>query len=541
MEKYIELETIAKGTYGETFKVEYNKLFFCKKIYLTDNYKYGYTQDFVKEVMLLNENYTLLEIYDISTTNTALNDMYIIIQYYNNSLSDFIANHSFIPRHLTSTNISNILPSILQQLYNIHKIGFIHSDLKLDNILEKDGAICICDWGLSEYYGYPKAIKEYICSRYYKAPDIRISINVDLFGLGASMYYLLTGISMGYKDNLYDTDIDRKCISIKKRLSITEVGILKELIKPESKRPSAKKILMRHYNFIPVYIDNHIETINKLFKDIKIDSFDNSNLQDDVFYSSDLKRILFEKYTYNDLLNSKSFELEYLDDTFSYFYNHNIQVTTSKDNYMDGINKLLFCYFNINIDLNTFFQAISIFNMIHHDIDFNKYRLSDIIKIVLNYSCKICEPISFDIKLKNIQLEKIIDIEFIIIDIFRKKKIEFLPYTFYVYYYITKIIQKYSEYYRKYLRNLESICLSMLFIVLININTSKNINLHMLSLNIVFQATYFIMNNKLDISQDICKLIITHYKLIPNNYILNIIENQNFRKYLYNLSFNEIN
>jgi hypothetical protein len=250
---------------------------------------------------------------------------------------------------------------------------------------------------------------------------------------------------------------------------------------------------------------------------------------------------LFEKYTYNDLLNSKSFELEYLDDTFSYFYNHNIQVTASKDNYMDGINKLLFCYFNINIDLNTFFQAISIFNMIQHDIDFNKYRLSDIIKIVLNYSCKICEPISFDIKLKNIQLEKIIDIEFIIIDIFRKKKIEFLPYTFYVYYYITKIIQKYSEYYRKYLRNLESICLSMLFIVLININTSKNINLHMLSLNIVFQAIYFIMNNKLDISEDICKLIITHYKLIPNNYILNIIENQNFRKYLYNLSFNEIN
>jgi len=86
------------------------------------------------------------------------------------------------------------------------------------------------------------------------------------------------------------------------------------------------------------------------------------------------------------------------------------------------------------------------------------------------------------------------------------------------------------------LHDLESICLSMLFIVLININTSKNINLHMLSLNIVIEATNYIMNNKLDISQDICILIITHYKLIPNNYILNIIEKENFRKYLYNLS-----
>ena len=115
MDKYIELESISKGTYGETFKVEYNKLSFCKKVYLTDNYKYGYTADFVKEVMLLNENYTLLKIHDISTTNTKLTDIYIIIEYYNNSLSDFIANNRFFARHLTSINISNIMPTLLQQ------------------------------------------------------------------------------------------------------------------------------------------------------------------------------------------------------------------------------------------------------------------------------------------------------------------------------------------------------------------------------------------------------------------------------------------
>ena len=75
--------------------------------------------------------------------------------------------------------------------------------------------------------------------------------------------------------------------------------------------------------------------------------------------------------------------------------------------------------------------------------------------------------------------------------------------------------------------------------LLININISKNINLHILSLNIVIQATYYIMNHKLDISKDICKLIITQHKFIPEYYMSNIIENQTFRKYLYNVSIKE--
>ena len=191
-------------------------------------------------------------------------------------------------------------------------------------------------------------------------------------------------------------------------------------------------------------------------------------------------------------------------------------------------------YVTINIDVNTILQSISIFNIIQHDIDFNKYRLSDITKITLNYSCKLLESSSYNIKLKNMELEQIIDIEFMIIDIFRKKKIEFIPYTFYIYYYITKIIQKYSAYYQKNLQNLESISLSMLFIVIININKSNIINLHLLSLNIVIQAIYFIKNNKLDTSHDICKFIIRSFKTIPDIYITNIVEDILFRKYLTN-------
>jgi serine/threonine protein kinase len=170
----------------------------------------------------------------------------IIIDYYNHTLSDFIENHNFSAKHLTAIQITNIIPSLLNQLYNVHKTGFIHSDLKLDNILEKKGEICLCDWGLCEYYGYPKQLKTYQCTRYYKAPDKRLSINVDLFSLGASLFYLFTGLSHGYRDNLTNIDIEIKGFHLIKRLNRTEYNILKELIRIDVYRPSAKKILINY-------------------------------------------------------------------------------------------------------------------------------------------------------------------------------------------------------------------------------------------------------------------------------------------------------
>ena len=260
VKKYKNIERISKGTYGETFKVEFNDTYFCKKVYLIDDYRYGYTDDFIREILLLNGNITSLNLHDVSMENIHNDDIFIIIDYYSYTLSDFIENNKFNAKHLTSIHITNLIPSLLHQLYNVHKVGFIHSDLKLDNILEKKGDICICDWGLCEYYGYPKQKKTYQCSRYYKASDERLSINVDLFSLGVSIYYLFTGISIGYKDNIHNDDIEKKAFSLKKILNSKEYGILNDLIKRETERPSAKRILMKYYNFIPTYIDNNIET-----------------------------------------------------------------------------------------------------------------------------------------------------------------------------------------------------------------------------------------------------------------------------------------
>lgn len=532
--KYKELNKISKGTYGETFKVEFDNAYYCKKVYLIDDYRYGYTDDFIREVLLLNNNITLLKLHDIYIEKFHEDNVFIVMDYYYYTLSDFIENSTFTLKHLTTAHITNFIPSLLYQLYNVHKLGFIHSDLKLDNILEKKGQVCICDWGLCEYYGYPKQKKLYQCSRYYKATDRRQSINVDLFSLGACIYYLFTGISVGYKETIIRDDIEKKSFVLRKILNNIEYSILKDLIKDERERPSAKRVLMQYYNFIPTYIDNHFEKIEILFNDCNKCVINNSYLHDEIYSNKlNLKRVKLEKYTYNDVMNSKLYELEYLDDTFSYFYNVNIQFDKINKCNQSALFKFLKYYFLSYININTIFLSINIFNLIEDKINFTKYRLSDVIKIIINYSCKILECTSYNIKLKNMELVNIPDIEIIIFNSFQNKNIEFIPYTFYIYYYITKIIQKYSEHYRNQLQRLESICLSLFFILIIDMAQINDTNLHSLSLNIVIQSIYFIKNDKFDKTDEIIKIIIDNSKLIPKCYITSVVEDTPLRTYLY--------
>ena len=100
--KYKELERISKGTYGETFKVEYDDTYFCKKVYIIEDYRYGYTDDFIREILLLNGNITSLTLHYVNMENIQEDSIFIIMDYYNYTLSDFIVNNQFTAKHLTS-------------------------------------------------------------------------------------------------------------------------------------------------------------------------------------------------------------------------------------------------------------------------------------------------------------------------------------------------------------------------------------------------------------------------------------------------------
>ncbi|HEY9723146.1 MAG TPA: HD domain-containing phosphohydrolase [Oscillatoriaceae cyanobacterium] len=93
-------------------------------------------------------------------------------------------------------NYTAILSQICQALGYIHQQGFVHCDLKPENIrIKPDGSVKLMDFGLMEVAGQSGgAIKGTLA---YIAPEVakrdRIDQRSDLYSLGAVTYQLLTG------------------------------------------------------------------------------------------------------------------------------------------------------------------------------------------------------------------------------------------------------------------------------------------------------------------------------------------------------------
>jgi serine/threonine protein kinase len=423
-------------------------------------------------------------------------------------------------------------------MYQLHITGFCHSDLKLENILEKLGDFCICDYGLTEYYGYPRVIKDYQCTRYFKAPDKRISINVDLYGWGACLFYLFTGLSITFKDSLTELDVSLMENKLKKYLDNTSIEIIKRLISKENSRPTAKQLLIQYYNFTPKYtinnIDKLLETSISNNKDIDYNYDDGiTTLDHVVFKSLKMKRTPYYQYSYNDLLNHRNFEIDYLDDTFAYYYNYHIstpQICSKK--YRPIVNEILRQYFNTHLHMESLFLAIHIFNNINTELDLKVEDYHDFTKILMNYSCKYLEYHQYIINLSTLKKDDIFSLEKTIIKKMVDNHISFIPVTFNIYYYLTRLVQTMKLSYNYYFSNLESVCLSILTFFMINMPVGKKFNVHLVCLNILIHAIYFINNNELDTKSNFSGFIFKTVNLLEPAILNKIVEYSPFLEYL---------
>lgn len=74
----------------------------------------------------------------------------------------------------------------------MHKHGFFHRDMKPENLLVKDDAVKIADFGLAREIRSRPPFTDYVSTRWYRAPEILLrSTNynspVDMFAMGAIM------------------------------------------------------------------------------------------------------------------------------------------------------------------------------------------------------------------------------------------------------------------------------------------------------------------------------------------------------------------
>ena len=134
-----------------------------------------------------------------------------------------------------------ILHDITQALYFMHSKGFIHRDVKPENIVQVGKVYKLIDFGLTRKKSCNRMLTGYMVSRWFRPPELlkanlgaRYDGRVDMYSLALTAYYLQHEKPLFYGDT-------QELLS--KYNSYTPRGLYKHLICDYNFRYSAKKLL----------------------------------------------------------------------------------------------------------------------------------------------------------------------------------------------------------------------------------------------------------------------------------------------------------
>jgi len=92
---------------------------------------------------------------------------------------------------------------IMRSLAYIHSLGICHRDIKPQNLLldPRTGVLKLCDFGSAKVLVPGEPNVSYICSRYYRAPELifgatNYTTNIDIWSTGCVMAELMQGLPL---------------------------------------------------------------------------------------------------------------------------------------------------------------------------------------------------------------------------------------------------------------------------------------------------------------------------------------------------------
>jgi len=86
---------------------------------------------------------------------------------------------------LTNNEMDDIINSLINKVGEIHRLGIIHRDLRMDNLLHKNGEVFLCDFedkGYSDEWAAPEVLEE-----------TKFSFESDIYSMGCTIYEIITG------------------------------------------------------------------------------------------------------------------------------------------------------------------------------------------------------------------------------------------------------------------------------------------------------------------------------------------------------------
>ncbi|KAG2386504.1 hypothetical protein C9374_002248 [Naegleria lovaniensis] len=195
-------DTLGRGGYGvvyKGFRSSFGDMVAIKEIPLK---KHQALKDIQNEINLLSklDHERIVKYIDHHSTNQAF---YIIMEYLENgSLASLVKKYK-----VTEDVVSSYIKQVLEGLVYLHKQGFIHRDIKGDNVLlTRGGAVKLADFGVSASLSLIR--KEDVSGTpHWMAPEAisqsGVSEKSDIWSVGCLTIELLTGFPPYYTENIY--------------------------------------------------------------------------------------------------------------------------------------------------------------------------------------------------------------------------------------------------------------------------------------------------------------------------------------------------
>ena len=193
---YRNIQEIGKGTYGTVYRAEMESdgtIVAIKKVKL-DNPDEGVPCTTLREIAILRatRHPNIVEVKDVISTKKAI---HIVFEYFPFDLHKYMKHVKFLPYSLVCSYTRQLLSAV----DHIHALGFIHRDIKPQNILVSQNNLKLCDFGLARSSTLPvSSLSSDVITRWYRPPELlkeakEYGTEIDIWSVGCVVGEMLAG------------------------------------------------------------------------------------------------------------------------------------------------------------------------------------------------------------------------------------------------------------------------------------------------------------------------------------------------------------
>lgn len=198
---YMDTKVIGNGSFGVVFQAKLcdtGELVAIKKVLQDKRFKNRELQ-----IMRRLEHCNIVQLkYFFYSSGEKKDEVFLnlVLEYIPETVYKVARHHSKQKQTIPISYIKLYMYQLFRSLAYIHSLGVCHRDIKPQNLLldPETGVLKLCDFGSAKHLVRGEPNVSYICSRYYRAPELIFgatdyTTNIDVWSAGCVLAELLLG------------------------------------------------------------------------------------------------------------------------------------------------------------------------------------------------------------------------------------------------------------------------------------------------------------------------------------------------------------